>query len=378
MDRPPNLEEPVKLRVERDALADAVAWAGRTVPARPTVPVLRGLRLRVDERAVTVSAFDYVVSAEAVVEAEVAEPGDVLVSGKLLADICRTLPAKPVDLEVDGTRLRLSCGSVRFSLPLLPVEEYPALPEAPTPSGTVPGDVFTAAVTAVGVAAGREEALPNLTGVKVEVAGPRLSLMATDRYRLGLREITWEPADRQLTTSALIPARTLADVARSVGSSSVTLALPEEGGTLVGFETGGRRTTTRVIDYPFPNVRALLPSTSEVTAVVDVAALTDAVRRVALAADRGTAVRCLFSGDEVRLEATGDEAEATEVVGLEAHEGPEIEVAFNPGYLTEGLGALGSEHARLAFNPGRKPTLMTPVGDGPDHQYLLMPVVLSR
>lgn len=368
----------MKFRVERDAFADAVAWAGRTVPTRPTVPVLRGLRLRVAQDAVTVSAFDYVVSAEAMVPADVSDPGDVLVSGRLLADICRTLPSRPLDVEVEGTRALLVCGSARFSLPLLAVEEYPALPEAPAPSGTVAGDVFAAAVGAVGVAAGREEALPNLTGVKLEVAGPRLSFMATDRYRLGLREIPWEPVDRQLTTSALVPARTLAEVARAVGSGPVTLSLPEEGGTLVGFETGGRRTTTRVIDYPFPNVRALLPTTSEVVVVVSVEELADAVRRVALAADRGTAVRCTFAGDQVRLEATGDEAEASESVALESQEGEEIEVAFNPGYLTDGLGALGSEQARLAFNPGRKPTLMSPVGDAPDHQYLLMPVVLSR
>ena len=368
----------MKIRVERDAFADAVAWAGRTVPQRPTVPVLRGLRLVVGPGGVTVSAFDYVVSAEAMLDAEVADPGDVLVSGRLLADICRSLPPRPVDLEVDGTRLQLTCGPARFSLPLLPVEEYPSLPEAPAPSGTVPGDVFAAAVTAVGVAAGREEALPNLTGVKVEVDGARLSLLATDRYRLGLREIPWDPVDRQLTTSALVPARTLGEVARAVGSGPVTLALPEEGGTLVGFETGGRRTTTRVIDYPFPNVRALLPTTSEVVASVDVSALSDAVRRVALAADRGTAVRCRFADDAVVLEATGDEAEAEETVPLDSLEGGDIEVAFNPGYLTEGLAALGASHASLAFNPGRKPTLITPLGDGPDHQYLLMPVVLSR
>lgn len=369
----------MKFRVERDAFADAVAWAGRTVPARPTVPVLRGLRLQLpSDGALTVAAFDYVVSAEALVDVDMVEAGEALVSGRLLADICRTLPSRPVDIEVEGSRLRLTCGAARFALPMLPLEEYPQLPAPPVPSGTISGREFSEAVAAVAVAAGREEALPNLTGVKVEVDGARMSLIATDRYRLALREVSWEPADAQLETSALVPARTLTEVARAAGEADVSVALPSDGSALVGFETSGRRTTTRVIDYPFPQVRGLLPATSEVVAVVEVASLADAVRRVALAADRGTAVRCRFTPDGVELEAAGDEAEAHEAVELESLEGETIEVAFNPGYLLDGLGALGADRARLAFNPGRKPTLMTPVGDGPDFQYLLMPVVMSR
>ena len=122
----------VKIRVERDVLAEAVAWAARSLPARPPAPVLAGLLLKAEEGQLSLSSFDYEVSARVSVEAEVEEVGTVLVSGRLLADICRALPNRPVEISTDGVRATVVCGSSRFTLHTLPVEEYPSLPQMPT------------------------------------------------------------------------------------------------------------------------------------------------------------------------------------------------------------------------------------------------------
>ena len=137
----------MKFRVERDALADAVAWAARALPSRPPVPVLAGLLLEADSVGVLrLSSFDYEVSARVEIPAEVMDAGSALVSGKLLADISRSLPAKPVDVTTDGSKVSVVCGSGRFTLLTMPVDEYPALPVMPESAGTVAGDVFTQAV----------------------------------------------------------------------------------------------------------------------------------------------------------------------------------------------------------------------------------------
>jgi DNA polymerase III subunit beta len=374
----------MKFRVERDAFADAVAWTARSLPTRPTVPVLAGLLLDVREHALTVSGFDYEVSARVELEVTADEGGTVLVSGRLLAEITRALPAQPVTVATEGSRVVVSCGSSRFTLPTLPVEDYPTLPAMPEVAGSVGSDVFASAVSQVAVAAGRDDTLPVLTGVRVEIDGERLTLAATDRYRLAVREVVWRPESPDLSVVALVPGRTLADTARTItGGPEVSLALAtgQSGEGMIGFTGGGRRTTTRLLDGEFPKYQSLFPAESAASALVDTAALTEAVKRVALVAPRNAPVRLAFDADGLVLEAGGaDDAQASE--GLDAtFEGDPMTIAFNPGYLLDGLGAVEGDTVRLAFTTPTKPAVLTgKPGDGAaagNYRYLLMPVRLS-
>jgi DNA polymerase-3 subunit beta len=375
----------VKFRVERDALADAVAWAARALPSRPPVPVLAGLLLEADASGVLrLSSFDYEVSARVDVAAEVMDAGSALVSGKLLADISRSLPSKPVDVTTDGSKVSVLCGSGRFTLLTMPVDEYPSLPLMPAASGVVPGDVFTQAVAQVSIAASRDETLPILTGIRLEIEGDQLTLLATDRYRLAMRTITWNPADRDASSVALVRARTLSEVAKSLGAAGdVTLALTTGGATeMVGFEAGGRRTTSLLVDGDYPKVRSLFPAQAPTHALVATQALVDAVKRVALVAERNTPVRLTFTVDQLTLEAgQGEDAQASEAVEATLT-GEDISIAFNPQFLLDGLGALNAPIARLSFTEATKPAVLSPQAtpDGPDdasYRYLLMPVRIA-
>jgi DNA polymerase-3 subunit beta len=262
------------------------------------------------------------------------------------------------------------------------VDDYPALPAMPSSSGAVPGAVFAHAVAQVAIAAGRDDTLPTLTGVRVEILDTTITLAATDRYRLAVREFPWAPASPGMDVQALVPARTLADTAKSLAScDEVHLALAASGASdgLMGFEGAGRRTTTRLLDGEFPKYRALLPAESSTTANVDTASLVDAVKRVSLVAERNTPVRLLFADGEVELRAgTGDEAQATESLECTV-EGAAIEIAFNPTYLLDGLGALDDATTRLSFTTSTRPAVLTggSNSDSPSYRYLLMPVRLS-
>lgn len=375
----------MKLRVERDVLAEAVTWTARSLPSRPPVPVLAGLLLEARADGVLeLSGFDYEVSARVEVPADVADAGRALVSGRLLADICRSLPDKPVDLVQDGAKIVLTCGASRFTLMTMPVEEYPARPEMPAEAGTVSSEVFSAAVAQVTVAASRDETLPILTGVRMEIAGGTVTLLATDRYRLAMRELPWRPAAGDTETATLVRARTLSEVAKTLGhGGDVTVALSTDGGQeLIGFSAGGRRTTSLLVDGDYPKVRALFPAEAQTYAVVTTATLVEAVRRVALVAERNTPVRLTFSEGEVVLEAgQGEDAQASE--RLEANlVGEDITIAFNPGFLLDGLNALGTSHVRLSFTQATKPAVLTGQdgAEGEDdtgYRYLLMPVRMA-
>jgi DNA polymerase-3 subunit beta len=375
----------VKFRIDRDVLADAVAWTARSLPVRPPVPVLAGILIEVDEQ-LKLSSFDYEVSARGTTDVEVSEPGTALVSGRLLAEISRSLPAHPVEFVTDGSKVTLTCGSAKFTLLTLPVEDYPSLPEMPPAVGSVGSDAFAAAVAQVAVAAGRDDTLPMLTGVRMEIEGEVVTLAATDRYRLAVREFRWNPQKPDISTVALVPAKTLADTAKSLTSGAeVSVALAEGGAGgagegMIGFEGGGRRTTTRLLDAEFVKYRSLLPKETTSLAEIETGPFIEAVKRVALVAERNTPVRLTFSAGELLLEAgTGDEAQAVEILqaGLE---GDEVNIAFNPGFLLDGLGAIGSDVARLAMTTSTKPAVLTgkPAEDeDPDYRYLIMPIRLT-
>jgi DNA polymerase III subunit beta len=378
----------MKFRVERDALADAVTWAARSLSARPTIPVLAGLLLSVTDEQLSISGFDLEASTEVDLDVAAAAPGQALVSGRLLADITRALPPHPVDVTVDGSRLTISCGSARFTLPTMPVEDYPRLPTMPTTAGTVDSSDFATAVAQVAIAAGRDDTLPMLTGVRLEIEGDRLTLAATDRYRLAVRELAWNPGDPSAEPAqVLVPARTLADAAKSLSTSeSMTIALSSTGGTgegIIGFSgaTNGRasRATTRLLDATFPAYRSLLPTEWASTAEVAVAPLVEAVKRVALVAERNAPVRLEFGDGSVALTAGGeDEGKAEEQLEV-GYDGDPITTAFNPQFLLDGLGALTSGSARLLFTSSNKPVVLRPEAsssDAADYTYLIMPVRL--
>lgn len=388
----------MKFRVARDEFADSVAWVARSLPARPPVPVLGCVVLTADDvSGLEVSGFDYEVSAQETIAAEVAEPGKVLVSGRLLADITRALPNKPVDVTLDGTRLAIACGSAKFSLPTMPVEDYPELPQPPVVSGTIPADRFAEAISQVAVAAGKDDTLPMLTGVRVEIEGNRVVLAATDRFRLAVRELEWDPTSPDTVGAVLVPAKTLSESARTAGSEAtgqISLALGN--GSSIGAEGilgilgETKRTTTRLLDAEFPKFRQLLPASHTAVATIESAPLIEAIKRVALVAERGAQVRMEFSDGSVLLTAGGDDAGKAEEELAVAFQGEPLTIAFNPGYLQDGLSAIGAASVDFGFTTPSRPAVLRPstgsepVPDesgafpAPDSAftYLLMPVRL--
>jgi DNA polymerase III subunit beta len=377
----------MKFRVERDALADAVAWTAKSLPNRPSVPVLAGVMMRVTDGRLNVSGFDYEVSSQVTVDVQGDADGAALVSGRLLAEITKALPAKPVDIAAVGAHLELVCGSARFTLPTMPVEDYPTLPEMPDSAGTVDAAEFASAVAQVAIAAGRDETLPMMTGVRIELNGSSLAMLATDRYRLAMREMQWRPDNSDVSMNALVPARTLADTAKTLGplGGDVTMALAHGGAGegMIGFVGGARRTTSRLLDGAnYPPVRSLFPASHNAEARVSVAALNEVVRRVALVADRTTPVLLSFSDEGLVVEAGGtEEARASEAMEA-AFTGEPLTIGFNPQYLLDGLSALGSPTAMLSFVDAFKPAVISPAGeDGeivPGYRYLIMPIRVTR
>jgi len=387
----------MKFRVAREDFADSVAWVARSLPSRPPVPVLGGVLLGADEQGLTVSGFDYEVSAQVRVSAEVTTTGQVLVSGKLLADITRALPNKPVDVTVDGTRVLITCGSAKFSLPTMPVEDYPQLPSMPQQTGSLPVDLFSEAVSQVAVAAGKDDTLPMLTGIRVEIEGTNVVLAATDRFRLAVRQLEWMPTAGDVSAAVLVPAKTLSESAKTLGGNTLSpVELALGAGSSVGTEgmlgivADGRRTTTRLLDAEFPKFRQLLPAEHTAMATVEVAPLVDAIKRVALVAERGAQVRLEFNGDGLLLSAGGDDAGRAEE-SLEADfQGEPLIIAFNPGYLIDGLSSLHSDRVLFGFTTPSRPAVLRPAGEeAPEHgesgtfpapeseyTYLLMPVRL--
>lgn len=374
----------MKFTVARDVLSEAVSWTARAVPNRPASPILAGVRMSAADDVLTLSSFDYEVSANSEVAATVEEPGEVLVSGRLLADISKSFPNRPVRVELDGQKVSLTCGSSHFTLAVMSLDEYPLLPAQPEARGRVDAAVLAQAVHQVSVAASRDDTLPLLTAVRMEIEGSKMTLLATDRYRLAVRELSWEPSDEAYAEAALVKARILQDVAKSMTSGgAVELGVSHEAkmgtSSLIGFAAGGRRTTSTLMDGDYPAVRRLLPESTPIVAVCHRQSLLESVKRVSLVAERKTSVRLAFSEGQVTLEAgQGENASASEVIEAQLS-GEDIATAFNPQFLIEGLSVIDADYVRFGFVHSTKPAVLTgqekeDSDEITNFQYLLMPI----
>jgi len=374
----------VKTRLGRAALAEALAWAARALPHRPPVPALAGIQLTASDGLLTVSAFDYEVSARFETNADVMEPGTALVSGRLLSEIARALPDMSVELTTDGPDLVLACGDSQFALPSIPLDDYPPVPDMPETRGTIDGAAFGEAVTQVTIAAGRDGTLPALTGIRIEISNRTLRLVATDRYRLAVRDIPWQPEDPDLDAVALVPARSLHEIAKSLAKDEqVTIALSTResagGSGLIGFQAGSRRATTRLLDSEFVKYHAIFPTAYTGTAVIERLPLLEAVRRVALVTQRHTPLRLSLSPGRIALDA-GSRSEARGRETLRSDfEGDDICIAVHAGYLIEGLSVINTRYLELGYTTPTKPAVLTPRASGepdqdPDYRYLFMPL----
>jgi DNA polymerase-3 subunit beta len=371
----------MKFNVDSATLTDSVNWVSRSLSTRPIMTALLGIVIDV-QTDVTLSASDLETSAKSTFDAEIKETGRVLVPGRLLSEISKALPNKSVSFTLDGNRVLVTAGSAKFTLPTLPLNEYPNLPNMPEQSGAIASDLFATAINQVAVAAGRDDSLPTLTGVHVDISRETITLAATDRYRLAVREINWTPNDPDIATSALLRARTLADAAKTIGNTksvSVAIAPSTSNERLVGFASEAKTMTSRQLDGSFPPYRHLLPTESTATAVIEVAKLLDSVRRVALVTDKTVPLRLKFNNNTLQLEAgAGDEAQATEELEIN-YQGEAIDIAFNPTFLSDGLTALGTSYVNIAFTGSNKPAMLTGQNkvDGKadsSFRYLLMPM----
>ncbi|WP_322410526.1 DNA polymerase III subunit beta [Microbacterium invictum] len=383
----------MRFHVNRDVFSEAVSFVVKLLPQRNPQPILAGVLIEASDAGLSLSAFDYEASARTTIDATVDEPGTILVHGRLLSEIASRLPNAPIQIAVeDDGGILLTCGSARFTLSSMPVQEYPAIPEVSGESGLVPAEDFATAIAQVAFAASRDDVTPVLTGVQLEVTGTRLSLVATDRYRVALREIPWDggSAASDDATTALVPARTLTEVGKTFAhGGDISIAFSGAGDReIIAFTAGNKTVTSLLIKGNFPPVRRLFPEQTEHHAVVNTAELAEAVRRVSLVLDRSAPLRFTFTSEGVAMDASGTEqARATESVDATLV-GDDVTLGLNPQYLLESLGAVRSEFTRITFTSSENanklsPVLITPQtsvdkGGAESFKYLLQPNLLLR
>jgi DNA polymerase-3 subunit beta len=362
----------VKFRCDRDALSEALQTVQRGVSARPGIPALTGVLIDVaDGGKLTLSTTDLEVSARLSIEVQVSEPGVALVPARLLGDTVKSLSDAPVEFETDQSQAHIRCAAYEGTLRLLPADDFPGLQE---PGGTIitaEAGGFAEAVNQVARAASRDEARPVLTGVLIEVSREGVVMVATDSYRLAVRDLV-ATADGE--GKAIVPERALTEAGRAAAAEekgSITVFLDE---AQVAFRVGDLTLTSRLIEGEFPNYRQLLPDQHESRLTVSRQQLLDAVRRVGLLARDTTPVRIEFNALGVKLSSSSpDLGQAVETVEAR-YEGEDLTVAFNPQYLADGLNVCHGESVRVDVRDGLKPGVVR--GDGDEFTYLVMPVRL--
>lgn len=380
----------MKFQVNRDVFSEAVSFAVKLLPQRPTLPILGGVLIEAAADSLTLSTFDYEVSSRAHIDADIESAGTVLVHGRLLAEIAGRLPNAPVTISTEDSRVIVKCGSANFTLASMPVEEYPSIPEISESSGVVPAQDFADAVAQVAVAASRDDVTPVITGVQLNISGNKMMLVATDRYRVAVREIEWDGGSASNEHSALVPARTLQEVGKTFGNAGTiqVAVVSKDDRELIAFTANNKTVTSLLIKGNYPPVERLFPESVDHYAVLSTADFVEATRRVSLVLEREAALRFSFSQDGLILEAVGSEnAQASETIDVVLH-GENSVVSLKPQFLLDGLSSVHSEFVRLSFtateNPNKPgPVLITAQTSRDDQgavnfRYLLQPNLLLR
>ncbi len=366
----------MKFRCERDVLADAVGSAGRAATNRTgTLPVLSGVRLEIVGDSLTITGTDLELTIQLTIDVGGERDGAAVVPARLVGDIVKALPAGAVEVDLvesgeTGAEISISAGRSQFSVRPLSLDDYPTLAEPAVEAVTLPAAAMTEALGQVVRAASTDDARAVLTGVLLASEEDGLRMVATDSYRLAVRDL---PDSSMLGSGqkVLIPGRALSELQRLMGNAEeLTVRLGEREAT---FQAGTTRLSTRLIEGEFPNYRNLLPSSYPNLLTVSKPAMIEAIRRVKILAQDSTPVRMTLGGDTVQLTAiTQDVGNAVEEVDAN-YEGAEMTVAFNPDYLLAGIDAIDADDVTLATMDPMKPAVLRGAGHD-DYLYLLMPV----
>ncbi len=368
----------MKLTVPRDSLSGALQLVGRAVSTRGTLPSLGGILLTVEGERLTLRATDMELAlTRSLDDARPEREGSVLLPGRLFADVVRSLPPGDVSLELrpEQRDVEIASGAARFHLRTLPAEDFPRLPTVEGETVKLPAAPLAATIDLVARAASRDEVRPILTGVLMQAEGTRLTMVATDSYRLSVKHTELEAAISQ-PLEANIPARALRELARIIaaeGAEEVEIALP---GNQVVFGAAGVVLSSRLIEGQFPSWRQLVPESFEHEVRLPRTEFLEIARRISQLAQRNAPLRLAFAEGELTVAAeTPDIGDASESMPA-PYSGEPLEIAFNPQFLVEGVESVASEELAIQLSSPLRPGLLRPV-DGDDFSYLVMPIRLN-
>jgi DNA polymerase III subunit beta len=369
----------MKISIPREALFDALQLAGRAVSSRSTLPSLSGIHLEAASGALTIRATDMELGiSQTLEEVNVETEGNVLLPGRLLVDVVRSLPEGQATLALrpEQRDVEITAASARFHLRTLAVEDFPRLPEGEGEAARLPAAPFAETIERVARAASRDEVRPILTGVLVQAEGSTLTMVATDSYRLSVKHTELEGAALSEPIEANVPARALRELARVIaaeGNEEVEIAMPRNQAI---FKAGGVVLSSRLIDGQFPSWRQLIPESFEHDVRLPREELLEVSRRVSQLAQRNAPLRLALAEGELTVAAeTPDIGDASE--GMPApYSGEPMEIAFNPQFFVEGIDSVEGDEVSLQVSSPLRPGLLRPVGSE-DFSYLVMPIRLN-
>jgi DNA polymerase-3 subunit beta len=368
----------MKLSVPRDSLSGALQLVGRAVSSRGTLPSLGGIMVSADADRLTLRATDMELAlTRSLADARCEDEGVVLLPGRLLTDVVRSLPAGDVALELRSEQrdVEIAAGGARFHLRTLPAEDFPRLPEIEGETVRLPAAPLAGTIDLVARAASRDEVRPILTGVLLQAQADTLTMVATDSYRLSVKHTKIEATVGQ-DLDANVPARALRELARIVSAESleeVEIGLP---GNQIVFRAGDVVLSSRLIEGQFPSWRQLIPESFEHEVRLPREEFLEIARRISQLAQRNAPLRLAFAEGEVTVAAeTPDIGDASEAMPA-PYSGEPLEIAFNPQFLVEGIESIASEELAVQLSSPLRPGLLRPV-DGEDFSYLVMPIRLN-
>jgi DNA polymerase-3 subunit beta len=360
---------------DREQLLRHLQVVEKGTSKRSSIQVLAGIQLAAHGGELHLAATDMEMSVRTRVVAQVGTDGVVVAPGKKLLEIVRSLGGETVQLRLADGMLVIESDGARYEQNVFSADDFPQLPPTTGSLFSLDRDALLQTVHAVGRAASTDESRPVLTGVKVQISAEQLTMVATDSYRLSVRD-TSISTDLPEPVEAIIPARALTELTRIAdASAAASIAIGVEAGQVL-FGIDETWVTARRIEGQFPNHQQLIPQAFEHEARIDRAELLEVVNRARVMAERNPLRLAFTSGQLTISAATQDIGSAEESLPV-TYDGEDLTIGFNADYLRDGIQSFDDDVVTLKLISPLRPGLLSGAEDT-SLLYLIMPVRLPE
>lgn len=359
-------------------LSEACSNVVRAVSTKMTIPTIEGILIECCSDTLSLTGYDFEFGINTILQANVTEPGAIVINAKIISDIIRKLPDGKVTFETSATFISIISGAAQYNIMGIDAEDYPELPSV---SGGYPLFLNEAVLQkmvnqTLFAVADNESAKPVHTGLKFELSLNQLKLIGVDGYRLAVRTETVQYDGEDI--SFIVPKKTIRELIKLMGTDGDKNVSISVGKRHIVFDVENYSVISRLLDGDFLDYNAAIPKTATTTVLINTDDAINCIERTlpVIENDKKNPIRCLFDNDEMRVSTVSSLGRVVDYTHANVS-GDRVEIGFNSKFILDALHAADTDQVKIELNSAVSPAKVMPINDD-SFLFLVLPMRLKN